>query len=200
MVPIRMIVLEGLVQNTRIFAKIVRSKDYGKEDGLSRLQFKRFWSLAKNDNMNIEASPSLHHLNPSAQSGGIRCDFKIAHTSVLEMKNENASSQSSKIPSTISTHHMEMVVQRPLSQQNRKSTVKTYLNIWRQFNNFVISLDVKPKSWKARTTLYVAYLIDKGRQSASIKSYVSAIKKLLILDGYKWKDSKVIDQCLQNDK
>ena len=64
MVLIRMIVLEGLVQNTRIFAKFVRSKDYGKEDGLSRLQFKRFWSLAKNDNMNIEASPSPASLGP----------------------------------------------------------------------------------------------------------------------------------------
>ena len=55
------------------------------------------------------------------------------------------------------------------------------MNIWRQFNNFVISLDVKPDSWEARTTLYIAYLIDNGKQSASVKSYVSAIKKLLVL-------------------
>ena len=66
------------------------------------------------------------------------------------------------------------------------------MNIWRQFNNFVISLDVKPKFWEARTTLYIAYMIDNGKQSASIKSYVSAIKKLLIIDGYKWQDSEVL--------
>ena len=87
---------------------------------------------------------------------------------------------------------MEQLVQRLLNQKNRSSTVKTYLNIWRQFNNFVISLDVAPHSWEARTTLYIAYLIDNGKQSASIKSYVSAIKKLLVIDGYKWKDEEVL--------
>ena len=87
---------------------------------------------------------------------------------------------------------MEQLVQKFLSQQNRSSTVRTYLNIWRQFNNFVISLDVVPPSWEARTTLYIAYLIDNGRQSSSIKSYVSAIKKLLVIDGYKWKDEEVL--------
>ena len=66
------------------------------------------------------------------------------------------------------------------------------MNIWRQFNNFVISLDVRPDSWEARTTLYIAHLIDQGKQSASIKSYVSAIKKLLIIDGYKWQDNEVL--------
>ena len=87
---------------------------------------------------------------------------------------------------------MEHLVQKLLNQQIRKSTIKTYMNIWRQFNNFVISLDVKPDSWEARTTLYIAYLIDNGKQSASVKSYVSAIKKLLVLDGYKWQDNEVL--------
>ena len=94
--------------------------------------------------------------------------------------------------STISCEHMEQLVQKLLSQQNRSSTLKTYLNIWRQFNNFVISLDVKPDSWEAKTTLYIAYLIDNGKQSASIKTYVSAIKKLLVMDGYQWKDNEVL--------
>ena len=87
---------------------------------------------------------------------------------------------------------MEGLVQQLLGQQNRKSTIRTYLNIWRQFNNFVISLDVKLSSWEARTTLFIAYLIDNGKQSSSIKSYVSAIKKLLVMDGYKWKDNEVL--------
>ena len=94
--------------------------------------------------------------------------------------------------STIPTGHMELIVQKLLGQQNRRSTVRTYVNIWRQFNNFVLSLDQKPPSWEARTTLYIAYLIDNGRQSASIKTYVSAIKKLLVMDGYKWKDNEVL--------
>ena len=79
-----------------------------------------------------------------------------------------------------------------LSQQDRNSTVRTYLNIWRQFNYIVISLDVAPPTWEARTTLYIAYLIDNGRQSSSIKSYVSAKKKMLVIDGYKWKDEEVL--------
>ena len=87
---------------------------------------------------------------------------------------------------------MEQLVQKLLSQQNRSSTLKTYLNIWRQFNNFVISLDVKPNSWQAKTTLYKAYLIDNGKQLASIKTYVSAIKKLLVMDGYQWKYDEVL--------
>ena len=102
------------------------------------------------------------------------------------------SSSSSGKWSNISTQHMELVVQKLLSQQNRPSTVKNYMNIWRQFNNFVLSLDVRPKSWEARTTLFVAYMIENGRQSSSVKSYVSAIKKMLVTDGYKWQDSEVL--------
>ena len=48
MVLIRIIVLEGLLQNTRIFAKFVRSKENGKADALSRLQFDRFRALGGN--------------------------------------------------------------------------------------------------------------------------------------------------------
>ena len=87
---------------------------------------------------------------------------------------------------------MELVVQKLLGQQNRPSTVKNYLNIWRNFNNFVMNLDVMPKKWETRTTLYIAYLIEEGKQSSSIKSYVSAIKKMLVSDGYPWQDKEVL--------
>ena len=46
MVLIRMLVLEGLVCNTKVFARYVKSKDNGKADALSRLQWDRFRSLA----------------------------------------------------------------------------------------------------------------------------------------------------------
>ena len=55
MVLIRIIVLESLVCNTRVFARYVRSKDNDKADALSRLQWDRFWSLAGND-MNAVAT------------------------------------------------------------------------------------------------------------------------------------------------
>ena len=72
-----------------------------------------------------------------------------------------------------------------MSQQNRDSTSKTYLRIWRQFNKFVINLDVKPASWEERLMLYVTYMVDTGMQSATIKTYISAIKRVLSDDGYK---------------
>ena len=47
MVLIRMIVLEGLVCNTRVFARYVKSKDNDIADALSRLQWTRFHKLAE---------------------------------------------------------------------------------------------------------------------------------------------------------
>ena len=46
MVLLRMLVLEGLIQNVRINARHVGTKENGKADALSRLDFKRFWKLA----------------------------------------------------------------------------------------------------------------------------------------------------------
>ena len=69
---------------------------------------------------------------------------------------------------------------------------QNYLRVWRQFNKFVISLDVKPKTWEDRVTLFIAYKIENGMQSNTVKSYVSAIKRLLIDDGYPWDDQKVL--------
>ena len=79
-----------------------------------------------------------------------------------------------------------------MQQQHRDSTAKTYLSIWRQFNKFVIDLDVKPDLWEDRTTLFIGYLVDRGMQSALVKSYVSAIKKTLLMDGYDWDDNLVL--------
>ena len=37
----------------------------------------------------------------------------------------------------------------------------------------------------------MAHLIDNGMKSASVKSYLSAIKKTLVVDGYQWVDTRV---------
>ena len=52
MILIRMIVLEGLICNTRVFAKYVKSKDNNKADALSRMQWSRFNALKVRDGMN----------------------------------------------------------------------------------------------------------------------------------------------------
>ena len=106
------------------------------------------------------------------------------------------SAGSSSGSSRVSTSHLQGILDRLLRHQNRSSTCKTYLRIWRNFNKFVISLDVKPKSWEDRVILFVSHLIDKGLQSSSVKSYVSAIKRVLIDDGCPWQDQKAILSAL----
>ena len=107
-----------------------------------------------------------------------------------------AKSPSSKGSSRISTTDMERIVQNLMMRQHRDSTAKNYLAIWRQFNNFVISLDRKPKIWEDRATLFIGHLIEKGIQSRAIKSYISAIKKTLVLDNYDWDDNLVLVRSL----
>ena len=44
--------------------------------------------------------------------------------------------------------------------------------------------------------MFLGFLISKGIQSATIKSYLSAIKKILVADKYKWDDSRVLISAL----
>ena len=85
-----------------------------------------------------------------------------------------------------------------MARQHRDSTAKNYLSVWRQFNKFLINLDSKPALWEDRTTLFIGHLINNGMQSSSVKSYVSAIKKTLVLDGYNWDDNLVLIRSLAN--
>ena len=96
----------------------------------------------------------------------------------------------------ISTSDVERIVNGLIGKQHRDSTAKTYLSVWRQFNKFVIILDRKPKLWEDRTTLFIGYLVDRGMQSTTVKSYVSAINKTLITDGYEWDDNLVLARAL----
>ena len=114
--------------------------------------------------------------------------FSLFTTGAKKSKKKKRSS-SSDSSSRISTAHMEAIVTKLISMQHRSSTAKNYLAVWRKFNKFVIELDRKPKLWEDCTTLFIGYLIDNGMQSSTIKSYVSAIKKTLIMDGYDWNDS-----------
>ena len=40
--------------------------------------------------------------------------------------------------------------------------------------------------------MFIGYKIDNGMQSATVKLYISAIKKMLVNDGYSWDDQKVL--------
>ena len=60
-----------------------------------------------------------------------------------------------------------------------------YYTVWKAFNKFFLKLDARPLHWEDRLTLFVAYLDDQNKQSATIKSYISAIKAVLREDGRK---------------
>ena len=48
-----------------------------------------------------------------------------------------------------------------------------------------------PDDWEHRTAMFCMFLIEKGTQSSTVKSYVSTIKTILKADKYDWEDGKV---------
>ena len=91
---------------------------------------------------------------------------------------------------------MERIVSNLMAKQHRSSTATNYLSIWRQFNKFILKLDVRSKLWEDRATLFIGYLINNGNQSNTVKSYISAIKHTLVADGYAWNDNLVLVRSL----
>ena len=74
----------------------------------------------------------------------------------------------------------------------QQSTLAQYHGIWRTFNKFLIRLDDKLQTWEERLIYYVGYCTSRGVKSTTIKSYISAIKHVLQVDGYHWN----MDQAL----
>ena len=66
------------------------------------------------------------------------------------------------------------------SQQHRDSTRQNYYRIWKAFNTFLIRLDQKLRSWERQIILFMGFLINKRRKSNTIRSYISAIKAVLM--------------------
>ena len=94
---------------------------------------------------------------------------------------EDATSMTSS--STISTKAVEDIIDRLKLQGVRNSTRKNYYVVWRLFNQFYIKLDRKPQTWEERIILFVGYLVETKKCSQTVKSYISAIKKVLLEDG-----------------
>ena len=85
--------------------------------------------------------------------------------------------------------YVNNLLEKLRNKQTRDSTSRTYLRVWRQLNKFIINLDYRDNlSWEQKTALFGAYLIEGGIQSSTLKSYFSAIKHVLRLDGYVWDD------------
>ena len=58
MILIRMLTLKYLSFNMRVFAWWIRDSENGLSDSLSRMQFKRFWTLAKKQGRVLNDRPT----------------------------------------------------------------------------------------------------------------------------------------------
>ena len=95
--------------------------------------------------------------------------------------------------SSISTSEMQAIVDKLKNERNRRSTRKNYHDIWRTFNEFYIKLDEKPRAWEDHVTLFVGYLIEvKHAKSSTIRSYISAIRSVLLEDGVQLSENKFL--------
>ena len=116
--------------------------------------------------------------------------FYVLGNSKDKKKKRSTSSASSS--TSYSARSLNMIMEKLKCANRKESTKKTYLAIWRNFNNFIIKLDVKPQYWEERTAMFLAHLAEGGAQSSTLKSYVSAIKRILTDDGYVWNDNIVL--------
>ena len=53
-----------------------------------------------------------------------------------------------------------------------------------------------PQAWEDRVSLYCTYLVEQGHQSGTIRSYKSAIKMVLMTDGFVRMKEKFYSQPL----
>lgn len=98
------------------------------------------------------------------------------------------------------------VIEAIKSHSVNPRTRKAYHSVWCRFNSFLIRFDHLPDKWEDRIILYAAYLADTGKASATVKSYVSAIRHVLRFDGIDIGDTNfqlptIVRACkLNNDK
>ena len=97
------------------------------------------------------------------------------------------------------------IVEQLKMHQHRDSTHKNYYLVWKLFNEFIIKLDIRPDTWEDRLTMFVGHIISEHKQSAMVKSYISAIKAVLKMNNIKIEEDRyllasLICACrLQND-
>ena len=101
---------------------------------------------------------------------------------------------------------MQQIVEKLRTESIANSTKRSYHSAWKSFNNFFIRLDEKPDNWEDRLILFIGFLIQERKQSQTIRSYVSAIKKVLSDDGITLNENRLLIRSLtkackfKNDK
>ena len=107
----------------------------------------------------------------------------------VEYKRQGSGSSSI---STISSSAIRDIVDHLKLERHRESTRKNYYSIWKIFSQFFLKLDCRPDTWEDRIILFVGYLIINNKKSNTIRSYVSAIKSILIDEGHEITEDKVL--------
>ena len=71
-----------------------------------------------------------------------------------------------------------------------------YYGIWKLFNKFFLRLDIKPLSWEERLVLFTGYLIEEGKKSTTIRSYLSAVRSVLKTQGFQLNEDTYLISAL----
>ena len=98
--------------------------------------------------------------------------------------------------SKLSTKSLKNIVERLKVQCHRDSTRQNYYSIWKSFNKFLGQLDFIPEFWEDRIVLYIGHLISQNKQSATIKSYLSAIRAVLKQDNVELQEDEFLLRSL----
>lgn len=75
------------------------------------------------------------------------------------------------------------VIERLSNDGIQESTKKMYHSVWCNFNQFLLSFDDLPTTWEDKMVLFASFLADIGNSSATVSSYMSAIRYVLRHDG-----------------
>ena len=105
-------------------------------------------------------------------------------------------SGNSSTDSRISSSAIEHIVDKLKSEGVTKSTKQNYYCVWKNFNEFFIRLDKRPDSWEDRIILYTGFLIQEGKQSQTVRSYICALKRVLKEDGITINEDKFLISAL----
>ena len=132
---------------------------------------------------------------------GLYCWYSYSHLLVLFLivghyhkVTANLGSESSS--SCISASTILKFIDGFKYKSTRDSTRKNYYVVWKQFNQFFVNLDIKPDNWEDRLILFVGFLISNEKKSTMIKSYISAIKKILRDEGIQINEDKYLLRSL----
>ena len=95
---------------------------------------------------------------------------------IWKRKETSSKSGSASTSSRLSSKEICAIIEDLKQHQHRDSTKKNYLAVWKIFNEFFVHLDFKPRDWEDRLNLFVGYLIQNDRKSATVKSYNNNVK------------------------